>query len=110
MVKRIMFVCPGGGPIVKRGESKTKLNFKLSSTFHSHNDDDKASRMAYLVFMHRLEDLEDPWILKKRSFGYFCIDVKTQDVYQSTNRLNHIIYEENFAKKLDIIYMCVHQQ
>ena len=59
MVKRIMFVCPGGGPIVKRGESKTKLNFKLSSTFHSHNDDDddKASRMAELVFMHGLEDL-----------------------------------------------------
>ena len=59
MVKRIMFVCPGGGPIVKRGESKTKLNFKLSSTFHSHNDDDddddKASRMAWLVFMHGLE-------------------------------------------------------
>ena len=45
-------------------------------------------------------------ILKKRSFGYFCLDVKTQDVYQSTKPLNHIIYEENFAKKLDIIYVC----
>ena len=58
MVKRIMFVCPGGGPIVKRGESKTKLNFKLSSTFHSHNDDDdEMIKPAKLVFMHGFEDL-----------------------------------------------------
>ena len=35
----------------------------------------------------------------------FCLDVKTKDVYQSTNLLNHIIYGENFAKKQDIIHV-----
>ena len=43
-------------------------------------------------------------------FVLMSYDVKTQDVYQSTNPPNRIIYKENFAKQLDIIYMCAHQQ